>query len=141
MRAGAGPGWHGAHAVHAHSTNTRITDAEVIEKRTQVIVRRFEINAGTGGRGRWSGGDGITREIEARIPLRSSILSERRVFAPYGMDGGGSGSIGRNFVFRHNGKGGMDKVNLSGQAVVELRPGEIIQINTPGGGGWGKPEE
>ncbi|KAI1874281.1 uncharacterized protein JN550_002860 [Neoarthrinium moseri] len=136
---GAGPGWHGAHAIHAHSTNTRITDAEVIEKRTQVIVRRYEINSGTGGRGKWNGGDGITREIEARIPLKSSILSERRVFPPYGMEGGNPGSIGKNYVFRHNGQGGLDKISLGSQAVVHLRPGEIMQINTPGGGGWGNP--
>lgn len=138
---GAGPGWHGEHATHAHSTNTRITDAEVIEKRTPVIVRRYEINRGTGGRGIWNGGDGITREIEARIPLKSSILSERRVFPPYGMEGGSPGSIGRNFVFRWNEEGGIDKVGLGGQAVVNLKPGERMQINTPGGGGWGKLEE
>lgn len=137
---GAGPGWHGEHATHAHSTNTRMTDAEVIEKRTAVVVRRFEINAGSGGRGRWRGGDGVTREIEARIPLRSSILSERRVFPPYGMAGGSPGCVGRNFVFRRNARGGLDKVNLGGQAVVNLLPGEIVQINTPGGGGWGEPE-
>ncbi|XXG98471.1 Rac GTPase-activating protein BCR/ABR [Hypoxylon texense] len=69
---GAGPGWHGESAVRAHSTNTRITD---VEKRTPVVVRRYEINRGTGGRGRWHGGDGITREVEARIPLKASILS------------------------------------------------------------------
>ncbi|KAF5011015.1 hypothetical protein FDECE_2822 [Fusarium decemcellulare] len=137
---GAGPGWHGESAVHVHSTNTRMTDAEVIEKRTPVIVRRHEVRRGTGGCGKWNGGDGVLREIEARIPLKSSILSERRVFAPYGMDGGHPGSIGRNFVFRHNGQGGMDKINLGGQAVVNLRPGERMQINTPGGGGWGTPE-
>ncbi|KAF4468281.1 hydantoinase b oxoprolinase [Fusarium albosuccineum] len=137
---GAGPGWHGESAVHVHSTNTRMTDAEVIEKRTPVIVRRHEVRRGTGGRGKWNGGDGVLREIEARIPLKSSILSERRVFAPYGMDGGRPGFIGQNFVFRHNSQGGMDKINLGGQAVVNLRPGERMQINTPGGGGWGTPE-
>ncbi|KAJ9148969.1 5-oxoprolinase (ATP-hydrolyzing) [Pleurostoma richardsiae] len=138
---GAGPGWHGESAVHVHSTNTRITDAEVIEKRTPVIVRRHEINRGTGGKGKWRGGDGVTREIEARIPLKSSILSERRVFAPYGMGGGEPGSIGRNFLLRFNEEGGVDKISLGGQAVVNLKPGERMQINTPGGGGWGKPEE
>lgn len=138
---GAGPGWNGEHAVHAHSTNTRITDAEVIEKRTQVIVRRHEISRGTGGRGKWNGGDGCLREIEARIPLKSSILSERRVFPPYGMEGGDPGSVGRNFVFRWNDKGGLDKIRLGSQAVVHLKPGERMQINTPGGGGWGKLEQ
>lgn len=137
----AGPGWNGEHAVHAHSTNTRITDAEVIEKRTQVIVRRHEINRGTGGRGKWNRGDGCLREIEARIPLKSSILSERRVFPPYGMEGGDPGSVGRNFVFRWNDKGGLDKIRLGSQAVVHLKPGERMQINTPGGGGWGKLEQ
>ncbi len=138
---GAGPGWHGEHAVHVHSTNTRITDAEVIEKRTPVVVRQFAVNGGTGGRGRWRGGDGATREVQARVPLRASILSERRVFAPYGMRGGAPGSVGSNFVFRRNARGGLDRVSLGGQAVVDLRPGEIMQINTPGGGGWGTPEE
>ncbi|KAK9423184.1 putative Hydantoinase B/oxoprolinase-domain-containing protein [Seiridium unicorne] len=121
---GAGLGWHGEHAIHAHSTNTRMTDAEVIEKRTQVIVRRYEIAHGTGGRGKWNGGNGITREIEARFPLKSSILSERRVFPPYGLEDGNPGSIGRNFVFWENGQGGYDKINLGSQAVVNLRAGE-----------------
>ncbi|EHY60075.1 hypothetical protein HRR83_006434 [Exophiala dermatitidis] len=138
---GAGPGWHGEHATQAHSTNTKITDAEVIEKRTPVIVRRYEINRGTGGRGKWNGGDGITREIEARLPLKFSILSERRVFPPYGMDGGEPGSIGKNYVFRWNDEGTMDKINLGGQAIVHLKPGERMQINTPGGGGWGTPSD
>ncbi|RSM16667.1 hypothetical protein CDV31_004439 [Fusarium ambrosium] len=137
---GAGPGWHGESAVHVHSTNTRMTDAEVIEKRTPVIVRRHEVRRGTGGRGKWNGGDGVLREIEARISLKSSILSERRTFPPYGMEGGNPGSCGQNFVFRHNSKGGMDKISLGGQAVVNLKPGERMQINTPGGGGWGVPE-
>lgn len=137
---GAGPGWNGESAVHVHSTNTRMTDAEVIEKRTPVIVRRHEVRRGTGGRGKWNGGDGVLREIEARIPLKSSILSERRVFPPYGMAGGNPGSCGENFVFRHNSEGGTDKIRLGGQAVVNLRPGERMQINTPGGGGWGAIE-
>ncbi|RSL48875.1 hypothetical protein CEP54_012706 [Fusarium duplospermum] len=122
-------------------SNTRMTDAEVIEKRTPVIVRRHEVRRGTGGRGKWNGGDGVLREIEARIPLKSSILSERRTFPPYGMEGGNPGSCGQNFVFRHNSEGGIDKISLGGQAVVNLRPGErMMQINTPGGGGWGVPE-
>lgn len=137
---GAGPGWHGESAVHVHATNTRITDPEVIEKRTPVIIRRHEIRKGSGGRGKWNGGDGVTREIEARIPLRTSIISERRVFAPYGLEGGQPGGKGSNYVFRRNKDRGMDKINLGAQAIVSLREGERIQINTPGGGGWGTPE-
>ncbi|KAI7778944.1 hypothetical protein LA080_001461 [Diaporthe eres] len=134
---GAGPGWHGEHAVNVHSTNTRNTDAEVIEKRTAVLVRRYEIRRGSGGPGRWSGGDGTIREIEARIPLKFSILSDRRVYQPYGMNGGQPGKQGENYVFKWNDAGALEKINLGGKAVVNLTAGEIMQIRTPGGGGWG----
>lgn len=77
----------------------------MIEKRTPVIVRRHEIDRGTGGKGKWNGGDGVTGEIEARVPPKPSILSERRVFAPYDMDGCQPGSIGRNFLLRANAEG------------------------------------
>ncbi|KAH7021304.1 Hydantoinase B/oxoprolinase-domain-containing protein [Microdochium trichocladiopsis] len=162
---GAGPGWHGESAVNVHSTNTRNTDAEVIEKRTAVIVRRYAVRKGSGGRGQFNGGNGTIREIEARIPLKCSILSDRRVYAPYGMNGGRPGKKGENYVFKFsvgdedegededeeqdpeiNGHGAgdkessMKKIALGGKAVVNLEPGEIMQINTPGGGGWGKPD-
>jgi 5-oxoprolinase (ATP-hydrolysing) len=136
---GAGPGWHGEHATNVHSTNTKNTDAEVIEKRTAVIVRQYGIRRGSGGNGEWKGGDGIIREIEARIPLKFSILSDRRVYRPYGMAGGQPGQRGQNFAFKKNEEGGMDMINLGGKAIVDLLPGERIQINTPGGGGWGNP--
>lgn len=134
---GAGPGWHGEHAVNVHSTNTRNTDAEVIEKRTAVLVRRYEIRRGSGGLGKWNGGDGTIREIEARIPLKFSILSDRRVYQPYGMNGGGPGRKGENYVFKLNEAGTLERISLGGKAVVNLTAGEVIQINTPGGGGWG----
>lgn len=134
---GAGPGWHGEHSVNVHSTNTRNTDAEVIEKRTAVLVRRYEIRRGSGGPGKWNGGDGTIREIQARIPLKFSILSDRRIYQPYGMNGGGSGRKGENYVFKLNEGGAMERINLGGKAVVNLAAGEVIQINTPGGGGWG----
>lgn len=135
--AGAGPGWHGEHAVNVHSTNTRNTDAEVIEKRTAVLVRRYEIRRGSGGLGKWDGGNGTIREIEARIPLKFSILSDRRVYQPYGMNGGQPGKQGENYVYKFNGAGTLEKINLGGKAIVNLIAGETIQINTPGGGGWG----
>ncbi|KAH8693568.1 Hydantoinase B/oxoprolinase-domain-containing protein [Talaromyces proteolyticus] len=135
---GAGPTWHGTHGVNVHSTNTRATDPEVIEKRTPVIVRRDAINHGTGGRGRYSGGNGMTREIEARIPMKFSILSERRVYSPYGLEGGEPGSVGENFIFKKNEQGEMEKINIGAKAVVGLNAGDYIQINSPGGGGWGK---
>lgn len=135
--AGAGPGWHGEHAVNVHSTNTRNTDAEVIEKRTAVLVRRYEIRRGSGGLGKWDGGNGTIREIEARIPLKFSILSDRRVHQPYGMNGGQPGKQGENYVYKFNGAGTLEKINLGGKAIVNLTAGETVQINTPGGGGWG----
>lgn len=133
---GAGPTWHGASGVQGHSTNTRTTDPEVIEKRTQVLVRKYEIRENTGGDGEWKGGDGVTREIEARMDLRFSILSERRVYSPYGMEGGGDGSVGRNFwIRRTEGEDGVvkeQKISLGGKAVVDVKKGDRLQINTPG---------
>ncbi|CAJ2510615.1 Uu.00g062400.m01.CDS01 [Anthostomella pinea] len=137
---GAGPGWHGESATNVHSTNTRNTDPEVIEKRTAVLVRKYGIWWNSGGRGKWNGGDGTIREIEAKIPLKFSILSDRRVYRPYGMAGGQPGKCGRNYAFKFNEEGVLERINLGGKAVVNLNPGEIMQINTPGGGGWGTPE-
>ena len=121
-----------------HSTNTRQTDAEVIEKRTAVLVRCYAIRQNSGGRGKWRGGCGITREIEARENLKFSILSDRRVYRPYGMAGGGPGERGLNVAYMFNEEEtGHVAVNLGGKAVLSLKPGEYIQINTPGGGGYG----
>ncbi|KAF4336972.1 hypothetical protein FBEOM_9162 [Fusarium beomiforme] len=138
---GAGKGYDGESGVHVHSTNTRQTDSEVIEKRTAVLVRKYGIRSGSGGKGRWQGGDGITREIEARASLKFSILSDRRVYRPYGMAGGHGGQKGENLVFKFNEERELVASNLGGKAVVKLEPGEYIQINTPGGGGYGTPED
>ncbi|KAJ6036122.1 hypothetical protein N7540_000401 [Penicillium herquei] len=138
---GAGPNWHGEHAIQAHSTNTKITDAEVVEKRTPVIIRRHAINPGTGGNGQYRGGNGAVREIEARVPLKFSILSDRRVFAPYGMNGGGPGQVGKNYAFKWNeDRTWLERMSLGGKAALSLEAGEIMQVNSPGGGGWGSPE-
>ncbi|ETS82095.1 hypothetical protein PFICI_07097 [Pestalotiopsis fici W106-1] len=138
---GALPGYHGESAINVHSTNTRNTDPEVVEKRTAVLVTKYAVRKGSGGRGQWRGGDGVTREIQARIPLKFSILSDRRVYRPYGMEGGEAGHRGQNYVFKFNQEGtGFEQINLGGKAVVVLNPGEKMQINTPGGGAWGKPE-
>lgn len=135
---GAGPGWEGESAVQCHSTNTKITDVEVVEKRTPVVVRRHAVRRGTGGEGRFRGGDGAVRVIEARVPMRCSILSDRRVFAPYGMEGGGEGAVGENYVHRWNGdRTGFDKVSVGGKAELKLDEGEMMEVNSPGGGGWG----
>jgi len=110
-------------------------DPEVIEKQTAVLARQHAIRTGSGGRGKWNGGDGTIREIEASQKLRFSILSERRVFNPYGMEGGKPGAVGQNLVWERNEEGVLEKISLGGKAVDTLHAGEIIQINTPGGGG------
>ncbi|SCN98004.1 related to 5-oxoprolinase [Fusarium fujikuroi] len=136
---GAGEGYKGESGVHVHSTNTLQTDSEVIEKRTAVLVRRYGIREGSGGNGRWRGGDGIVREIEARANLKFSILSDRRVYRPYGMAGGHGGQQGKNLAFKFNEDHELEAINLGGKAIVHLQPGEYIQVNTPGGGGYGTP--
>ena len=97
---GAGPDWEGTNGVHVHMTNTRITDSEIFERRYPVILREFSIRDGSGGRGQHRGGDGVVRDIEFRIPLQVSILSERRVYRPYGLKGGEDGECGLNIWVR-----------------------------------------
>ncbi len=94
----------GKSGIHTHCTNTRITDPEILERRYPVLLRQFSLRDGSGGNGRYSGGDGVVREIEALRPLTVSILSERRVLHPYGIEGGQDGKCGRNFVIKKNGK-------------------------------------
>ncbi|KAL3474796.1 Hydantoinase B/oxoprolinase-domain-containing protein [Aspergillus californicus] len=138
---GAGPSWSGESAIQCHSTNTKITDAEVVEKRTPVIIRQHAVRPGTGGNGKFRGGDGAVRLVEARIPMRCSILSDRRVFAPYGMKGGEDGSVGENYLYRWNeDKTGHQKISLGGKAELKLEKGELMEVNSPGGGGWGRPD-
>jgi 5-oxoprolinase (ATP-hydrolysing) len=133
--AGAGPGFAGASGVHVHMTNTRITDPEVLETRASVRVRRFALRPGSGGAGRWRGGDGLVRELEFTAPVTASLLSERRVIAPFGLAGGAPGARGRNSCVRADGS----TEELPGHATVTLAAGDRLRIETPGGGGWGTP--
>jgi len=130
--AGAGPGFAGAHAVHTHMTNTRITDPEVLERRYPVVVRAFEVRRGSGGAGRWPGGDGVRRAIEFLAPMSAAILSERRTRAPFGLAGGGPGQCGRNVLVR-NGR----EEELPGKVQLDVQAGDVLVIETPGGGGFG----
>ncbi|PNP48930.1 hypothetical protein TGAMA5MH_00088 [Trichoderma gamsii] len=135
---GAGPDWIGQSGVHTHMTNTRITDPEVFEKRYPCILRRFELRQGSGGKGRNRGGDGTVREIEFRVPVQCSILSERRSRRPYGMEGGGDGEAGLNCVKVTDAATGLKRViNLGAKATTRLGPGESVVIQSPGGGAWG----
>ncbi len=129
--AGAGRGFDGASGVHTHMTNTRITDPEVLEARFPVRLREWSIRRGSGGAGRWRGGDGLVREIELLAPVRVSILSERRVRGAFGLEGGEEGARGRNL---------LDGREIGGRASVEVHPGRVIRIETPGGGGFGARE-
>jgi len=130
--AGAGPGWHGQSGVHTHMTNTRITDPEILESRYPVLLREFSIRTGSGGRGLFRGGDGLIREIEFLKPLNVAILSERRVYPPYGMKGGEPGALGRNLFLKRDGS----RMDLGGKNEIEAQPGDRIRILTPGGGGY-----
>jgi 5-oxoprolinase (ATP-hydrolysing) len=126
--AGAGEGFDGASGVHTHMTNTRITDPEVLEARFAVRLLEFSLRRNSGGAGRWSGGDGLVRELEFLQPMRVSILSERRTRSPFGLNGGADGAPGRNL---HNGR------ELPGKVSVDVETGDRIRIETPGGGGFG----
>ena len=130
---GAGEGRRGTDAVHTHMTNTRITDSEVIERRYPVLVREFGLRPGSGGAGRWPGGKGARRVLEFRAPLSVSLLSQRRLRAPFGLAGGGPGLPGRATLLR--GDGSVE--TLGGSFVVSVEPGDRLALETPGGGGFG----
>ncbi|OJD31864.1 5-oxoprolinase (atp-hydrolyzing) [Diplodia corticola] len=136
---GAGADWEGQSGVHTHITNTRMTDPETFEKRYPVLLREFSIRAGSGGRGRKRGGDGCVRDIELRRPMQVSILSERRVNAPYGMAGGGEGQRGVNLWIRRDplDAGSTRTISLGGRATTPMGTGDRIVVMTPGGGGYG----
>ncbi|CAG8509076.1 15482_t:CDS:2 [Funneliformis mosseae] len=139
---GAGPTWTGQSGVHTHMTNTRITDPEILEKRYDhsIILREFSLRRGSGGAGLHKGGNGVIRDIEFREPLQVSILSERRVHHPYGLQGGKNGSKGLNLWIRRNENDGeVRTINLGGRNTVKVNVGDRIVICTPGGGGWGIP--
>ncbi|KAF2234235.1 hypothetical protein EV356DRAFT_446982 [Viridothelium virens] len=166
---GAGETWEGTNGVHTHMTNTRITDAEVFERRYPVILREFSLRKGSGGNGMHKGGDGVVRDIEFRIPVQASILSERRVYHPYGLAGGEDAECGLNIWVRkvpkskgsdenvknaEDGVNGLPQeqdlskdseteeyrhVNLGGKNTASMQAGERIIVMTPGGGGWGTP--
>ncbi|XP_063237134.1 5-oxoprolinase [Bacillus rossius redtenbacheri] len=133
--AGAGPTWHGRGGVHTHMTNTRITDAEILERRYPVILQKFSLREGSGGAGAFRGGDGVERELLFRKDITLSVLTERRVFHPYGMNGGLCGQKGQNLLLKSDGR----TINLGSKTAVELGPGDVFRLLTPGGGGYGPP--
>ena len=133
--AGAGPGFAGASAVHTHMTNSRLTDPEVLELRYPVLIDAFQIRRGSGGHGFWSGGDGVIRRIRFREPMVVAVLANNRVIAPFGLEGGKPGKVGKTYIQRSD--GGTESLGSCGQR--DVRPGDAIIVETPGGGGFGAP--
>src|SRR6516164_2782483 len=132
----AGPGFPGTDAVHTHMTNTRLTDPEVLEFRYPVLLEDFHIRPGSGGRGRWTAGDGVRRTIRFLEKMDCTILSGHRRVRPFGLAGGEAGQIGENAVRRNDGR--VEK--LAGCDATVIDPGEAIIIQPPTAGGYGKPE-
>ncbi|VEG92022.1 hydantoinase B/oxoprolinase family protein [Legionella spiritensis] len=132
--AGAGPEFDGASAVHTHMTNTRLTDPEVLEWRFPVLLEQFAIRKNSGGAGKHRGGDGVVRRIRFLEAMEVNIISSHRNIPPYGLYGGAPGLTGRNAVQRADGC----VEELGGCAQTDMRPGDILIIKTPGGGGYGK---
>ena len=133
---GAGEGFDGTDVVQTHMTNSRLTDPEVLEWRFPVLLESFEIRHGSAGAGRWRGGNGAVRRIRFLQPMTAAILSGNRRVAPRGMAGGCAGKVGRNWVRRVGG----EIVELGGCDRIQMKPGDSFVIETPGGGGYAKPE-
>jgi len=131
---GAGHGFDGASVVQTHMTNSRLTDPEVLEWRYPVLVDSFTVRRSSGGDGRWRGGDGAVRRLRFREPMTVSTLSGHRRVPPYGLAGGAPGALGRNRVECADGS----VVDLAGCDSVEVGPGDVLVVETPGGGGYGK---
>jgi 5-oxoprolinase (ATP-hydrolysing) len=133
---GAGPGFNGANGVQVHMTNTRITDPEIIERQFGIEITRFAFRRDSGGTGRFRGGDGLVRVYRFTDDVDVSILSERRgQYPPFGCAGGSPGKTGQNILIRAGGS----REDLPGKVDLRVHPGDILIIETPGGGGWEKP--
>jgi 5-oxoprolinase (ATP-hydrolysing) len=133
---GAGADFDGTDAVQTHMTNSRLTDPEVLEWRFPVLLESFSIRPNSGGKGHHRGGNGVIRRLQFREPMTAAILSGHRRVPPFGLQGGESGAVGRNSVERSD-----RKEELGSTSVVEMQPGDVFVIETPGGGGYGVLQE
>ena len=131
---GAGQGFDGTSVVQTHMTNSRLTDPEVLEHRFPVRLESYAIRAGSGGAGRWRGGDGGVRRVRFLEPMTAGILSNGRVHPAFGMAGGQAGAPGLNRVLRADGR--VEQLGHIGQA--QMQAGDVFEIHTPGGGGFGQ---
>ena len=130
---GAGPDHPGTSAVHSHMTNTRMTDPEVLELRFPVLVEEFSIRQGSGGAGRYRGGNGVVRKLRFLEAMTATMLSSHRIVPPFGLSGGAPGQCGKNQVVRAGG----EVVQLKGNDEVDMNAGDLFVMKTPGGGGFG----
>jgi N-methylhydantoinase B len=135
---GARPGADGLDAIHTHMTNSLNTPIEALESAYPVRVRRYAVRRGSGGRGRFRGGDGVIREIEFLSRVQGSILSDRRTTQPYGLSGGEPGKPGRNLLSVPTASGRLRTSRMASKASFEAEAGAVLRIETPGGGGWGR---
>ncbi|MDR9394014.1 MAG: hydantoinase B/oxoprolinase family protein [Roseovarius sp.] len=131
---GAGPGFDGCDAVQSHMTNTRMTDPEILEKRFPVRLEEFGIRPGSGGAGRWHGGNGVRRRLRFLVPAMVTTLSNHRKIPPFGVDGGAPGAVGRNWAELPDGT----IRDMDGNDEIDLPAGAVFGMETPGGGGWGR---
>jgi N-methylhydantoinase B len=132
---GGRPSGHGVSGVHTHMTNSLNTPVEALEYAYPFRVRRYGYRAGSGGAGQFRGGDGLVREIEILGPAQVTLLADRRIFAPYGLNGGEPGTKGRSSLIAN----GTER-DLPGKCNLQVNAGDIVRIETPGGGGWGTNE-
>jgi 5-oxoprolinase (ATP-hydrolysing) len=132
---GAGQGFDGTDVVQTNMTNSRLTDPEILEFRFPVRLESYEIRPGSGGAGRWRGGNGGTRKVRFLEPMTAAILSNNRNYAPFGMAGGEPGEKGRNYVIRADGS--VEHLGHIGK--TDMGVGDVFVIETPGGGGFGQP--
>ena len=129
-------GFDGTSAVQAHMTNSRLTDPEVLEFRYPVRLDSFAIRSSSGGTGRWNGGDGSVRRVRFLEPMTASILSNGRKHGAFGLKGGQAGAVGANRIIRNDGT--IEILDHIGE--VRMAVGDVFEISTPGGGGYGTPE-
>ena len=133
---GARPDKDGISGIQTHMTNTLNTPIEALEFAFPLRLRRYALRRGSGGDGKYKGGDGLVREVEFLAPARVTLMSERRKLPPPGYHGGHHGEPGENILLR----GGYEEVTLAGKELIDVEPGDVLSVRTPGGGGWGAPE-
>ena len=133
---GASDGHHGASAIQTHMTNTLNTPIEALEHAYPMTMVRYRVRRGSGGAGKWRGGDGVERGYRADVPMTVTLMTERRATRPYGLAGGEDGAAGENVLLREN----HSEVALPAKHTLELEVGDTVLLRTPGGGGFGAPE-